>query len=406
MHNRRFCAIRLLTAFAAGAAPAMAQKSDPSRLAELAALDARLASSTAAIAAGDAQAVLEKLDGWRFDPASLTAAQRAQLLRCFTLATLATGDAFSSRAYFNDLLAQQPDDPVTHAIGRLVALAAADGKLATSMLSRQKTVADAERKEAIGEQLRRARHIGRRCPDVRLDLSPSELVELPGKPGVIVLELWNPRKKPDDPQLAAMRARFAEYQPRSVRFYGVVAAGPQADEARALARSANLNWPHVFEAKATGAPLTHKTFQATAAPMTIIVDADGIIRAVAQPDDPALDYALRAVVAEADGTFRAPDPRPAEGKPPLRGELRPERSAAGAVPKSPGAGTGERKAEPGKPPAELRHDDQADSKLREGRLALKTGQRRRAKEIFQAIVRDYPGTTAASQAEEYLSSLP
>lgn len=380
-----------------------AQKGGGDELAELAALDGRV-TSAAVLSSDDGQSVLAKLDGWRINPAKLTPEQRAQWLRCYTLGMLACGDALSAGSYFVDLLAAQPDAPGTHRIGWQVALASADGKLAASMLGRLKDAADAERKELLVEQARRTRHVGRLCPDVKLDVSPSELVELPGTRGVFVLEFWNPRKKPDDAQIAAMRARYERYRSDGVRFFGIVAAGKDGADARAFVRETNLNWPHVFEDKSAGAPLTHKAFQASATPMTIVVDADGIMRAASDPADAALEYALRAATAEAEGKFRSPDPRPVEGKPPVRGEIRAKPDDKSQ--KSASMTGRAREPEGDKPAGEPRNDELAESKLREGRLAMKTGQRKRAKEIFQEIVRDYPGTSAARQAQEYLSSMP
>jgi hypothetical protein len=124
----------------------------------------------------------------------------------------------------------------------------------------------------------------------------------------------------------------------------------------------------------------------------VLIDSRGYVRAAGDAAGPAFRYAVRAAVAEARGQFSYIAPRSIDGK--------------SAVPESGAAAGGPRKKPPESGGGELRDDPDAQAKLTLARTYIRTGKRTEAKRLFQEIVRDYPGTRQAKEAQEYLDGMP
>ena len=121
----------------------------------------------------------------------------------------------------------------------------------------------------------------------------------------------------------------------------------------------------------------------------MIIDRDGVIRAVGLITEPAFQYALRATVAEANGEYPSLMPRTRDGRKSDAARVARERRRQAEEAKNP-------------PPKMLPSDPIAASLLRQARLYLKTGKRTLAREIFERVVREYPGTPEAKDAEFWL----
>ena len=81
------------------------------------------------------------------------------------------------------------------------------------------------------------------------------------------------------------------------------------------------------------------------------------------------------------------------------------RTRDGQQPTRPSAAVEPKEEKPAAPAAELPSNPEARGKLKLARTYLKTGKRTDAKLLFEEIVRDYPGTQEAEQAQEYLDSI-
>jgi hypothetical protein len=158
-----------------------------------------------------------------------------------------------------------------------------------------------------------------------------------------------------------------------------------------------LSWPHHYEQRGTGAPVTHKAFKAGSSPVQIVIDSDGVIRAVGAIGGPAMEYATRAAVAEADGRYPLPQSRAANGKVTPRGS---ERAAAGQQSGRRSRRTAKKTAEP------LEDNRDAEALWRQARLMIRTRNIQKAKMLLRRIVREYPNTKQAKLALERLDNLP
>ena len=338
---------------------------------------------------------LASLDDLVLDESSLEPAQLAQMLLCRIYALAAIGDARSIDPYLSELQRVQPDRPVTHRAEHLAASVVGDGRLGSTALAALGKPLDKTAKRRMASMARRFRIVGSPAPalSVKADNGADfDLVDRRGK--VLILFLWSIRREPSSRQIAAMRRIYAELSDNSnVEFLGVSANPATLDgKARGFARSRGLSWPHHFENRGTGAPITHKAFRAGSTPAQIVIDSDGIVRAVGEIGEPAMVYATRAAVAEADGQYTPADSRASNGKVTPRGVARTARS-------------GNRQAK--KPPSDQLEDNrEAENLLSQARLMIRIRNRQNAKRILQRIIREYPNTKQAKRALEMLTDLP
>jgi len=208
---------------------------------------------------------------------------------------------------------------------------------------------------------------------------------------VLLIDFWNVLQTREDDTSEALRALHEEYQHSlHVDFVGVNAdAEAQVPEAKEFAKESGYVWKQRYEYAATNAPITHQAFRAGTPPWQVLIDTFGYVRAVGSVREPGFQYALRAAIAEARRDFEVVLPRTRDGQ-------QPERASAKIEPKTKTAVQPER---------ELPSNPDAAAKLTLARTYLKTGKRTDAKRLFEEIVRDFPGTLEAKEAQEYLDSI-
>ncbi|MFO0839318.1 MAG: hypothetical protein U1D55_12440 [Phycisphaerae bacterium] len=362
--------------------------------------------ATPLVSVEQGHAALDRLKQLGASLAALPAPGRAKALRIEILAALGVGDASRAVERAAELNVDNPDDADSLKVIIAAALAAGDAKLVDETLKRiaakSPDLAKTLSRTALG-----LNRMGIAAPRVELAIPGGVNPATPG--GVLVIDFWSLLKKPDPDYSAAMKALYACWKSdEHVRFIGVNAdSATKTADARSFAKGAGYEWPQVFEEKATKAPITHEAFGVPGPPWLVVIDSQGFTRAIGQPTDAGIEYAIRAAAAEARGEFPPLGPCSRDGK---RAEIAPRKRPADEkpMPAQP-AGRGGDKAKPGPATptsADLPNNDEAEAKLREARTFLRTGSKKHAKELFQEIVREYPGTRQAKDAQEYLDSLP
>ncbi len=379
---------------ACGLAVGVARAQSRSVLREFRKLHDRLARPDVVISERDARLARERLAVWKLDPQRLAPPDRRALAELQIATHLGLGDVRSARAALDALRRLGPDDPQTWRWTWLVAVAGGDAKLAHEAIVRlRKATADHTQRRQWSRRLRWIRQVGQDAPDVTIrteDLSEFDVADRGEQ--VLVIDFWNTRRPPPEPAIAALKRLYDQYRDSpNVAFVGVSADSERdLEKARAFAKDHGMVWKQCYEGRSAAAPITHKAFKAGRPPWTVLIDSYGYIRAVGAADEPAFVYALRAAMAEARGQFKPLGPRT------IRGEQRP------------GALTVRRQQDHGEPtiPGDLPSNPQAASKLRQARAFLKAGLKKKAKQLLEEIIRDYPGTLEAYKAKEYLETIP
>ena len=391
--------LALAAIVSASAAAALAQESE--QLEDLQRLYKQLTEDTDHIVSVDqGRDALATLDDLVLDESSLEPNQLGQMLLCRIYGLLAIGDAASLEAYMAELQSVQPDAPTTHRAAHLVAAAMGDGKMGAAALNAMAKSLDATVKRKMASKARRFRIVGSPAPALAVNASDGTSIDFADRAGkALILFLWNARRPPSPNEIAAMKRIHAELRSNAnVEIFGISANPSTLDgKARGFARSNGLRWPHHYEQRGTGAPVTHKAFKAGSSPAQIVIDIDGVIRAIGVIGGSAMEYATRAAVAEADGRYPLPQSRAANGKLTLRGA---ERVAAGQQPGRGSRKTAKKTAEP------LEDNPDAENLMSQARLMIRLRNRQNAKMILQRIVREYPNTKQAKRALEMLTDLP
>lgn len=388
---RRSCVIVVL----AGLAPcALSQEHDAEQLREIKKLyEQVVGDGRSTISVEEGRRALEQLESWDLQPAMVDARHRRLALLCYVYASLATGDAEASRSRLESLQAEYPDDREALVAACCVACTVGDGKLGITALRKLSAAAQDAEKSRLRALTRRFKLVGSRAPNISVTTARRSEVSFAAREGkALVVFFWNLRKSLSGKQVQAMRRLYSAYRKsENVEFLGV-SANSERDKGKAMSfvRAKGLGWQHHYETKSAGAPITHRAFRAGSQPMQIVIDGDGVIRGVGDIGDPALVYALRATVAEAEGRAEPPESRSAGGKATSRDPLPP---------------AGEKKGD-AKQPKELRNDMEAEAKVRQARLFLRTGLRTKAKQIMRGVVAKYPGTIQAKYCREMLESMP
>ena len=363
---------------------------------ELKALYHQLVDRPQAIVTAEAgRDALFKLDELVLDETALEAEQLAQLLLCRIYALLAIGDAASLTPYMSELRSVQPDAAATHRAAHLVAAATGDGKLGVAALSAQARALDATAQRKMAASARRFKIVGSPAPSLTVKADNGADIEFGNRGGrAMILFLWNFRRAPSPEQIAAMRRIYAEHGSNGdVDIFGISANTLTLNgKAHGFARSKGLSWPHHFEQRGMGAPITHKAFKAGSTPAQIVIDMDGVVRAIGEMGAPAMEYATRAAVAEAGGAYPLPESRAANGKITQRGV---DRTASASSRK-----TTRKKAAP------LEDNRAAENLMQQARLMIRIRNRQNAKKLLQRIVREYPNTKQAKQALSMLDGMP
>jgi hypothetical protein len=366
---------------------------DP-RLSGLQRLHDRIADAGQVLTAKDAKQAADRLAEWRLKSEQLAPDDRARLRRVELYVALAEGDARTALERARALLSDGTADRVTFEAAYLAACAAGDAQLGTQALRKLSRFVHGDERRRLSQRRRWLRRVGKKAPEVVIrteDMTEFSTTQRGDR--VLLIDFWNVRVPPDDQDIKALRELYQQYRrTRHVDFVGVNAdAEARVDEAKQFAENNRYAWKQRYEYEARHAPLTDQAFQAGNPPWSVFIDTLGYVRAVGAASEPGLQYALRAAVAEAAGDHEIVLPRTREGRQPTRpsAQIRPE-------PKAPQAD------EPaGEPPS----NPEALRKLRLARTYLRTGKRSDAKRLFEEIVRDYPGTREAQEAQEYLDSI-
>ena len=227
------------------------------------------------------------------------------------------------------------------------------------------------------------RHVGGPAPDVQITAEDGKPVSVGGKGGtVLLIDFWNSHDTTPDYAQALKQLHDAYRSELYVQFLGVNTDGEvAAEQAHKFAREAGFTWPQHYERESRRAPISHGKFKAGPPPWTIVIDGAGRVRAVGAVTDPAFCYALRTAVREASSQFATDDSDTSDGA----------------------------KAEPAAPRVsknDLPSNPEAEAMLRQARAYIRSGMRNKAKELLREIIRKYPGTREAYDAEDRLRSLP
>lgn len=314
------------------------------------------------------------------------------------IAALERGDAAAARAVFEPLRDAAPEAPETHRLGYLVACAAGDAQLAEQMLRRRSREAEGDARRAISRQRRCMRSVGGPAAELELETAAGRFHTVRRGDRALVLHFWASNAEPQpDEALAELHAWGREHG--YVDFVGVNSDG-KADTraAEAFAAEHGYTWPQHYEGVARDAPITHQAFKVGSPGWLVVIDSYGYVRVAGDADDPGVGYGLRAAAEEAAGRYERVRTRSRDGtEAPRALTAKPSRPA-------PQVAEGDGARPPGK--GDLPSDPAAADLVRQGRLFMRTGNKTKAKELFERVLREYPGTREALQAEEYLQVLP
>ncbi len=376
-------AVRVAAFFAAAiAAGAWAQDATLSR--ELSALHARVVRPAVLVSVQDGEAVLERLEQLVPDSGKLQPPERVRALEIEIWAALATGNAGRALERYEELRSLVPEAAGTRSAGYAVGLAAGRAALVAEA---------AEAHKDRGRFLRAvAERIGQAAPEGAIRTEGGEEISLRQRENaVLLLDFWSTRRPPDRQRIEALRAVHREYEKEPFfEMVGVNADAPgDLEKARKFAADSGCVWKQCFEQTAEKAPVTHGAFRIGPEGVSgILIDSRGRVRAAGEITDPALVYAVRAAVAEARGDFPYLPPRS------LAAQAAADAQAAGGKDKSEPQATGDLPSNP-----------EAASKLRQAHAFRRTGRKTDARRLYQEIVRDYPGTREAAEAQEMLEAM-
>lgn len=325
---------------------------------------------------------------WDLSPDDLDPAARGWLREAQVYAALAVGDAQQAAAILPRLAADFPDTRQTLRLSWLVAGAAGDAELALKTLVRLKEIGAAG-DAAIAKHQKRLARIGHPAPQQSVQTEAGASIALVQRSGVVlVLDFWTLREEPSAKHIAALRGLVEEYAGNGqVAFVGINSdSSQQVAAARTFAKTHGFTWPQHYERSPGRRPLTDQAFFGVAGfPWDVLIDAEGMVRAVGTARAAGFQYALRAAVAEAQGKYAPLRPRAADG-------IEAPRPAVQAAPaKTP-------KEKRGTRPAEPPHHPEARRLLDQARLYLKTGRKRDARKLLEELIDKYPNTWEAREA--------
>jgi hypothetical protein len=332
------------------------------------------------ISPADGQDALAKLKQWNLTPEGLNEKDRGALLSTEMYAALAVGDAVRAAEELGALEALAADARETAEAAYLVGAARGDADACQAALKKLADVVPADERALIQQRRRWVKHVGSDAPSLTITAESGTKVAVKERKGsVLVIDFWNRRDTTKDYAKALKDLYTTLKSEKRVQFLGVNSDGQaDADAARQFASAAGYSWPQHYEEKAGRGPITYDAFGAGLPPWTVVIDGKGRIRAVGAVTEPALQYALRTATSEATGQF-------AGGKG--------SEAAAG----QPG------QARPGK--GDLPSNDEAEAMLRQARAYIQTGMKTKARELLEEIIRRFPGTRQAREAEERLEDL-
>ncbi len=371
---------------AVGAQPA-------STLAELKRLDERLCGQPHFVTRREAKIAGDRLAEWHLDPDKLELPDRLRLLRIRLYVALGHGRAGEALEAARQLFEHGSGDARSLEAVYIAAAAGGDAKLGLDALRKLARRVTGDQRRRIALRKRWLRTVGQAAPDVLIrtdDLSEYRTRRRGGK--LLLLDFWNLTTPPPEDAVAAVVALYKLYRDTLyIQFVGIDADAEQRiAEARRFAQEHGMVWKQCYEGQAVGAPLTHKAFGAGKPPWQVLIDTMGYIRAVGDARTPEFQFAVLAAINEARGDAPAVLVRDRRGKQP---ERRSESIKAAKPPES------------GQTAVEKPGNAEASRLLTLARTYLKTGRKSDAKALFERIVREFPGTPEARQAQEYLDSV-
>lgn len=385
---------RLVVFMACGACLTAATAAGQSKavLSELGKLHDRLAQPENTLSEKDGKQARDRLAEWKLAAEKLSPEHRARLLRVETYVSLALGDARTALEKAGALLDEWPEDQAVFEVAYLAALAGGDAKLGGDTLKKLGKTAKGQKRRAISLRRRQMRGVGRKAPETVIradDMTEFRTTRRGGR--LLFVDLWNLSDKPDESTVAALCGLHAHYE-NSLHFEMV---GVNADDeanaaaAKAFVKDSGYAWPQRYEYQSRKAPITHGAFHAGKPPWQVLIDTFGYVRAVGDLRDPGFQYAIRAAISEARGDREIVMVRSHDGEQPEKAGDK----IKAPVKKKPKAGVGEKPSDP-----------EAVRLFRLARTYLKTGKRTDSKRLFEQIVREYPGTREAREAQEYLDT--
>lgn len=371
--------------------PAAAQSADALR--ELAQQYERVTSGKP-LSMDEGYELLDKLYEWDLSASELSPAQRTQLLIVEVYANLATGNASQARTRLGEVTGPAADSPQAAAAALDVALASGDAPAAAKALDKLAAVADGRQKESLAAVRKGLERIGKPAPQTELKAGDKTIRPHFRSGLVLLVDFWNTSDTDADAAAALARLQKDFADELYLELVGVnTDARADLEKAEALAKERGFVWPIVYEQRSKGA-LLQRAFDAGKPPWQMLIDRDGHIRAVGHVTQPGFAYAVYAAVAEARGNFTPQIPIALDGKPARR---------------PPADDAGPRVAKPGDKPAataDLPSNPEALAKLRQAHALRRGGSRTAAKKLYEEIVRDFPGTKEAAEAQEYLDMMP
>lgn len=368
-------------------------RADDKALRELKELHEKLVKPDKVLPPDRARKAREQLDSLGIDAAELNGPQRAMLLQAQAYAALACGDSAAAMRKAEALLDESGDQKLSQQVVFLAALTAGDARTADRMC--EKLIDGAKGDEGKSVEAARAalKLIGNKAPELTLTADDGQSVSTTQRRGrVLVLDFWSLDPAPARRLSGALVKAFETQKAAQPEFIGVcLAPREKVAAAQALARELGYAWPIVYAGDRSAQSAAEK-LGATAG-MQLIIDPRGYVRFAGDAGEPAFHYTLRAALAEATSAYPPVAPITLDGESPGAAELQP----AAAAPS--------REPERARHSSELPSNPEAASMLREARAFMKTGKKKDARRLLEQIIKDYPGTKEAAEAEEFLRSL-
>jgi hypothetical protein len=360
---------------------------------ELSRLHERIADPDHLLTVQEARQAKSRLAAWSFEPEQLTPEDRVRLGQIEVCVALADGDAKTALQRAEALAQEFGDDSAVQQTAYLAACAAGDARLGSDLLAKLARGASGDDRRRISQRRRWMRAVGKPAPE--LEIRTEDMTGYwTNRRGtrVLLIDFWNVAQTRENDTGDALKVLYKQFQHNpNIEFVGVNAdAEDNVPDAKKFAEENGYAWKQRYEHAAIDAPLTHQAFRAGSPPWQVLIDTFGYFRAVGSVAEPGFQYAVRAAVAEARGDYDLVLVRARDG-------TQPERPSVKIEPK-----TAKRSEVDDK---QLPSNQDALAKLTQARAFLKAKSRSRAIKLFQEIVRDYPGTKEAQEAQEYLDSL-
>ncbi|TWT42359.1 hypothetical protein RAS1_34900 [Phycisphaerae bacterium RAS1] len=375
-------------------APAAA--ADEKAVRELKELHEKLVKPDKVLPAERGKKAREQLDAWALDAADLDGKQRALLAQTQAFAALVAGDAAAALRKAEALLEDSGDQKLSQQVAFLAALAAGDARTADKAVEQLTAGTKDDEAGSIAAARATLKLIGRKAAEVTLAAADGQTYSTTQRGGrVLVLDFWSLDPKPAKKSSAALvRAYDTSKAAGEPIFVGVcLAPKDRVAAAGALAKELGYTWPVAYNGETSTESAAEEL--GASAGMQLILDPRGYIRFAGDAGEPAFHYALRAVLAEATNAYPAVAPITVDGDSPGTAELQPSEAAA----------TPSKEPERAKHSSELPSNPEAASMLREARAFMKTGKKKDARRLLEQIIKDYPGTKEAAEAEEFLRGL-